>query len=121
MDGVLTNPFAHAVATALRVDGSNLVEDVLSVEADLFRANDISSDDTSTVRVRTRRGTTMLLAATLCSPDRRRARDHRRRKPGNRGAVVHQGPDPDRPGGRSGAADGRTGRRSTAAATCWRT
>lgn len=67
MDGVLTNPFAHAVATALRVDGSNLADDVLSVEADLFRANDISSDDTSTVRVKTRRGTTILLAATLCS------------------------------------------------------
>ena len=68
MDGVLTNPFAHAVATALRVDGSTLADDVLSVEADLFHANDISSDDTSTVRVRTRRGTTILLAATLCSP-----------------------------------------------------
>jgi predicted dehydrogenase len=68
MDGVLTNPFAHAVATALRVDGSNLADDVLSVEADLFHANDISSDDTSTVRIRTRRGTTILLAATLCSP-----------------------------------------------------
>ena len=68
MDGVLSNPFAHAVATALRVDGSTRVEDVLTVETDLFRANDISSDDTSTVRVTTRRGTTLLFAATLCSP-----------------------------------------------------
>ena len=68
MDGVLSNPFAHAVATALRVDGSTRVEDVLTVETDLFRANDISSDDTSTVRVTTRRGTTLLFAATLCAP-----------------------------------------------------
>ena len=68
MDGVLSNPFAHAVATALRVDGSTRVEDVLTVETDLFRANNISSDDTSTVRVTTRRGTTLLFAATLCSP-----------------------------------------------------
>jgi predicted dehydrogenase len=68
MDGVLSNPFAHAVATALRVDGSTRIEDVLTVETDLFRANNISSDDTSTVRVTTRRGTTLLFAATLCSP-----------------------------------------------------
>lgn len=68
MDGVLSNPFAHAVATALRIDGSTRVEDVLTVETDLFRANNISSDDTSTVRVTTRRGTTLLFAATLCSP-----------------------------------------------------
>jgi predicted dehydrogenase len=68
MDGVLSNPFAHAVATALRVDGSTRVGDVLSVQTDLFRANDISSDDTSTVRVTTRRGSTLLFAATLCSP-----------------------------------------------------
>ncbi len=68
MDGVLSNPFAHAVATALRVDGSTHVDDVLTVETDLFHANDISSDDTSTVRVTTRRGTTLLFAATLCSP-----------------------------------------------------
>jgi predicted dehydrogenase len=68
MDGVLSNPFAHAVATALRVDGSTRVQDVLTVETDLYHANDISSDDTSTVRVTTRRGTTLLFAATLCSP-----------------------------------------------------
>jgi len=68
MDGVLTNPFAHAVATALHVDGSDLVDDVLSVEPDLFHANDIHSDDTSVVRIRTRRGTALTVAATLCAP-----------------------------------------------------
>jgi predicted dehydrogenase len=69
MDGALTNPFAHAVATALAVDGSVLVEDVRSVEPDLFHANDIDSDDTSVVRIRTRRGTTVTIAATLCAPE----------------------------------------------------
>ena len=68
MDGVLSNPFAHAVATALLLDGSTRVEDVCTVETDLFHANPIGSDDTSTVRVTTRRGTTLLFAATLCSP-----------------------------------------------------
>lgn len=69
MDGALTNPFAHAVVTALHVDGSDRVEDVLSVEPDLFRANDICSDDTSVVRIRTRRGTAITIAATLCAPE----------------------------------------------------
>jgi hypothetical protein len=41
---------------------------VLKAETDLFHANNIHSDDTSTVRVTTRRGTTLLFAATLCSP-----------------------------------------------------
>ncbi len=65
MDGALTNPFAHAVATALRVDGSDRAQDVLSVEPDLFHANPIESDDTSAVRVRTRRGSTLLVAVSL--------------------------------------------------------
>ena len=110
MDGVLTNPFAHAVATALRVDGSTRVEDVLSVETDLFRANDISSDDTSTVRVTTRRGTTMLLRRHPVLAGRRRPggdrrRDRRRRQPcwytGRRDSRDRSGRrDPDQRTGR---------------------
>ena len=68
MDGALTNPFAHAVVTALHVDGSELARDVLSVEPDLFHANDIHTDDTSVVRIRTRRGRTVTIGATLCPP-----------------------------------------------------
>jgi len=67
MDGVLTNPFAHAVATALRLDGSTTVADVVSVEAETFHANDIESDDTSVARIRTARGSTLVVAATLCA------------------------------------------------------
>ncbi|SHN02181.1 Gfo/Idh/MocA family protein [Actinacidiphila paucisporea] len=67
VDGVLTNPLAHAVATALRLDGSSREQDVDSIRTELFRAHDIESDDTSCVRVRTARGTRIVVAATLCA------------------------------------------------------
>ncbi|MEU3463764.1 Gfo/Idh/MocA family oxidoreductase [Streptomyces sp. NPDC006733] len=67
VDGVLTNPLAHAVATALRLDGSDRAEDVAAIETELFRANAIESDDTSCVRIRTARGTSVTVAATLCA------------------------------------------------------
>jgi predicted dehydrogenase len=67
VDGVLTNPLAHAVATALALDGSRRAEDVTAVETELFRAHAIESDDTSCVRLRTAGGTTVTVAATLCA------------------------------------------------------
>lgn len=67
VDGVLTNPLAHAVATALRLDGSDRAADVAAIETELFRANAIESDDTSCVRIRTARGTRVTVAATLCA------------------------------------------------------
>src|SRR3954470_13901797 len=54
VDGVVTNALAHAVATALAVVGCRTVDDVASVDVDLYRANKIDSDDTSVVQVRTR-------------------------------------------------------------------
>lgn len=67
VDGVVTNPLAHAVATALRIDGSTRAEDVAEVEVDLFRVNDIEADDTSAVRLRTQRGTPIALGLTLAT------------------------------------------------------
>lgn len=67
LDGVLTNPLAHAVATALALGGSPRAEDVTGVETELLRANDIESDDTSCVRVTTARGRRITVAATLCA------------------------------------------------------
>ncbi len=67
VDGVLTNPLAHAVASALRIDGSDRVEDVATVDLELFRANDIESDDTACLRLVTARGTPITVAATLCA------------------------------------------------------
>ncbi|MEU1200799.1 Gfo/Idh/MocA family oxidoreductase [Streptomyces sp. NPDC005813] len=66
VDGVLTNPLAHAVATALAVDGATRAEDVAGIETELLRANDIESDDTSCVRVTTAGGR-ITVAATLCA------------------------------------------------------
>ena len=67
LDGVLTNPLAHAVATALALDGSTAAEDIAQVETELCRAHAIESDDTSCVRVTTARGSRVTVAATLCA------------------------------------------------------
>jgi predicted dehydrogenase len=69
VDGVLTNPLAHAVATALHLDGSTREQDVAEIATELYRANDIESDDTSCVRIRTSRGTRIVVAATLCAAE----------------------------------------------------
>ncbi|WP_326723950.1 Gfo/Idh/MocA family oxidoreductase [Streptomyces sp. NBC_00243] len=66
IDGVLTNPLAHAVATALALDGSTRAEDIERIETELLRANDIESDDTSCVRITTANGR-ITVAATLCA------------------------------------------------------
>ncbi|WP_114560464.1 Gfo/Idh/MocA family protein [Desertihabitans aurantiacus] len=68
VDGVVTNPLAHAVATALAVVGCRRAEDVDEVGVELFRANAIDADDTSVVRVRTTGGDVVTCALTLCSP-----------------------------------------------------
>jgi predicted dehydrogenase len=67
VDGALTNPFAHGIATALAVDGSTGVDDVAAVELELLRAHDIEADDTSCLRLRTARGTVVVVAVTLCA------------------------------------------------------
>ncbi|MFF8103869.1 Gfo/Idh/MocA family protein [Streptomyces sp. NPDC016640] len=67
IDGALTNPLAHAVATALALDGSTRAEDVTGIETELLRAHDIESDDTSCVRITTARGGPVTVAATLCA------------------------------------------------------
>jgi predicted dehydrogenase len=61
-DGVLTNPFAHGVALALRLAG----EYVRSVMAEPYRAYDIETDDTACARITTD-GASVTLAATLCA------------------------------------------------------
>ncbi|MFF2318939.1 DUF6807 family protein [Arthrobacter sp. NPDC058097] len=69
VDGVATNPLAHAIATALRIAGARTVEDVASVATDLYRANDIESDDTSVIRIRTATGLPITCALTLCATE----------------------------------------------------
>jgi predicted dehydrogenase len=67
VDGALTNPFAHAVATALALDGSMGADDVAGIELELLRSRDIEADDTACLRLRTARGTTIVIAVTLCA------------------------------------------------------
>ncbi|RKN03656.1 Gfo/Idh/MocA family protein [Streptomyces radicis] len=67
VDGVLTNPLAHAVATALRIEGSDRAEQIASVDVELYRANDIAADDTSCARIRTTAGGEITAAVTLCA------------------------------------------------------
>ncbi|MGP3954379.1 DUF6807 family protein [Nonomuraea sp. 3N208] len=66
VDGALTNPFAHAVATALAlVDGP-----IAEIETELYHAHPIESDDTSCVRIRMDDGLVITVAVTLCAPER---------------------------------------------------
>lgn len=67
VDGVLTNPLAHAVATALNLAGAQRAGDIASIDLDQYRANDIDCDDTSVVRIRTTAGLPVTLALTLCA------------------------------------------------------
>ena len=69
VDGVATNPLAHAVATALRIAGARTTADVASVETDLYRANEIESDDTSVIRIRTTTGLPITCALTICASE----------------------------------------------------
>jgi hypothetical protein len=66
VDGVLTNPLAHATATALALDG-DAGEGLREIAVELFHANPIEADDTSSLRLVTARGTTVSVAATLCA------------------------------------------------------
>ena len=45
------------------------MEDVASVETDLYRANDIESDDTSVIRIRTAAGLPVTCALTICATE----------------------------------------------------
>jgi len=74
VDGVVTNPLAHAVATTLRLGGATTARDVAWVDTDLYRANPIESDDTSSVRVEDARGHRYGFGFTLCAPERSPAR-----------------------------------------------
>ncbi|MEV8180468.1 DUF6807 family protein [Specibacter sp. NPDC078692] len=67
VDGVTTNPLAHAVATALHIAGINSAEAIARVDTDLYRAHDIEGDDTSTVRVVPRQGPSVMSALTVCA------------------------------------------------------
>lgn len=69
-DGVVTNPLAHAVATAFAIAGATEPEDVAEVDADLRRANDIDTDDTSSLVVRLRDGSRLAAGLAVTATER---------------------------------------------------
>ncbi|GAB3443261.1 hypothetical protein GCM10027436_29880 [Actinophytocola sediminis] len=69
-DGALTNPFAHAIATALAVVEAEQLGAVAEIEVELYRANPIEADDTSCVRLRLPTGLVITVAVSLCAPRR---------------------------------------------------
>ncbi|HEU5469537.1 MAG TPA: DUF6807 family protein [Actinophytocola sp.] len=69
-DGALTNPFGHAVATALAVAEAEQIGAVVEIDVELYRANQIEADDTSCVRLRLATGTEITVAVSLCAPER---------------------------------------------------
>jgi predicted dehydrogenase len=68
-DGALTNPFAHATASALRVAGVPDDADV-TVELERYRVASPESDDTAAARL-TVAGTPIVVAVTLCAAEQR--------------------------------------------------
>jgi predicted dehydrogenase len=66
VDGALTNPFAHAVATALLVNGTAEVRPERTA-VELYRARDIESDDTACARLSFAGAPDVVVAATLAA------------------------------------------------------
>ena len=71
VDGVITNPLAHATATALRLAGARKVDDIATIELELFHANEIQADDTSAIRIETVDGPPVVGGLTLCAETQR--------------------------------------------------
>lgn len=73
MDGVATNPLAHAVAIALHIAGLRRAEDIEQVVVDAYRTTAIDTDDTTALRIEPATATgpdapTVSAALTLSGP-----------------------------------------------------
>ncbi|WP_037310064.1 Gfo/Idh/MocA family protein [Amycolatopsis orientalis] len=66
VDGSLTNPFAHAVATATLVAGTAGLRP-RRIDVELHRARPIEADDTACARLTFDNGVDVVAAATLCA------------------------------------------------------
>jgi predicted dehydrogenase len=69
-DGAVTNPLAHAVATALAIAGARAPGDVAGVRTDLRRVNDIETDDTSSLVIELASGIKVAGGLAVTSPRR---------------------------------------------------
>jgi len=71
LDGTINNPFAHYIANALYFAGpsQHSMAMPLTVEAELYHANPIESEDTSSTRIITAGGVEILSHFTLCAEE----------------------------------------------------
>ncbi|WP_171013035.1 Gfo/Idh/MocA family oxidoreductase [Microbacterium sp. 2FI] len=69
-DGAVTNPLAHAVVTALAIGGAHAAADVRGIRSDLRRANDIDTDDTSSLVIELSGGLRIAAALSVTAPRR---------------------------------------------------
>lgn len=67
-DGAATNPLSHAIATALAIAGASDSGDVREVRTDMRRANDIDTDDTSSLVIELTSGTRIAAALSVTAP-----------------------------------------------------
>jgi predicted dehydrogenase len=69
LDGALTNPFAHAIITALSVLGKDAMGRVpAKTQLELFHANPVEADDTSAVRIELPDAPPIVVAVSVCAP-----------------------------------------------------
>jgi len=68
LDGTVNNPLAHVLNNCLILAGSKATKDASPqwVQSELYKANDIESEDTSCLRVMTQGGTEVYFIATIC-------------------------------------------------------
>ncbi|MEA2067661.1 MAG: Gfo/Idh/MocA family oxidoreductase [Verrucomicrobiota bacterium] len=71
LDGDINNPFAHVVCNGLFFAGGTqaALANPVSVQAELYRANRIASEDTSAIRIITKEGIEILSWLTLACKD----------------------------------------------------
>ena len=70
LDGTIGNPLAHLLAEALYLATPNAGMAVpVSIQAELYHANEIESEDTSCLRLETAEGVPVFYCASLCSKE----------------------------------------------------
>ncbi|MDR0849073.1 MAG: Gfo/Idh/MocA family oxidoreductase [Propionibacteriaceae bacterium] len=67
-DGVCTNALAHSIATACRIVDLVSLDQIESVETELYHCFNTESDDTSWVKIRRNDGVPIDVSLTLCGP-----------------------------------------------------
>ena len=68
-DGVVTNPLAHATASALAIADATRLDDIASITTEMYHAHEIEADDTSFVRIDLVGRPPICAALTLCASE----------------------------------------------------